>query len=227
MVLVLAGCQSPAGPTTPAPGSPDPVAKAREAVGRREWSVAAPLLREALVQDPDDLALHYSLAVAATHTGGRDEAIQEFHWVLAHAPRGSAERDAARSWLVAAGVLDGNRPRPLPPVPGEARGDSGISGSVLWSEGDQPPGPRVREQLHLIGIPEDHTTRDLRYIGRTDDLGHYAFTGVVAGRYRLTNRIAGVPTWRLLVTLDAGRETVLDLTPANGLSARDDFPGTR
>lgn len=49
---------------------------------------------------------------------------------------------------------------------------------------------------------------------------------LLAGSYKLTNRIAGQPIWRLRVEFKPGEQKTLDLTPANSIAARDDFPET-
>ena len=57
--------------------------------------------------------------------------------------------------------------------------------------------------------------------------GRFRFPKVVAGSYKLTNRIAGQPIWRLRVELKPGESKQLELTPANSTATRDDFPETR
>ena len=44
------------------------------------------------------------------------------------------------------------------------------------------------------------------------------------GVYKLTNRVAGKPLWRLRVELKPGESASLDLSPANSVTQRDDFP---
>ena len=61
----------------------------------------------------------------------------------------------------------------------------------------------------------------------TDDDGGFRFPKLAAGPYKLTNRIAGRPIWRLRVELKPGEGKQLELTPANSTATRDDFPETR
>lgn len=221
----LAGCQGPAAPPPP-PAAVDVTADALRAFERRDWVLAARLLREALVHAPSDLTLHYYLAIAASHLDLREEAIREFQWVLGRAPAGSQEAETARRWLTQAGVLSASAPVRTEPVPDETTGDSGLVGRVIWNEpGESPVDPR-RLQLFLIGLP-DTPTAEQRYVLRTDEDGRFHFRRIVAGPYRLTNRVAGQPVWRLRVELETGREHALDLTPANSTRARDDFPEPR
>jgi protocatechuate 3,4-dioxygenase beta subunit len=78
-------------------------------------------------------------------------------------------------------------------------------------------------KLNLIGQPNSPTSKS-RYTVRTDENGRYRFPNAVAGPYRLTDRPAGPPTWRLRVEVKAGESQSLDLTPANRVGVRDDFP---
>ena len=54
--------------------------------------------------------------------------------------------------------------------------------------------------------------------------GRFEFKNVPAGTYKLTNRIAGEPLWRLKVDVADGQTASVDLTPQNSLRVRDDFP---
>jgi hypothetical protein len=226
LLLALAlGCQGPAAPPAPAARS-DVAADADRAFQRREWVLAARLLREAIVHDPGNLTLHYRLAICASHLDLREEAIREFQWVLARAPAGSQEAETARQWLTAAGVLRAAPAASTEPPPDETTGDARLTGRVVWNEPGQAPVDPRRMQLFLVGLP-DGPTKEQRYVLRTDEDGAYAFRRIVAGEYKLTNRTAGEPTWRLRVRLEPGREQVLDLTPVNSTRARDDFPERR
>jgi hypothetical protein len=201
----------------------DVVAEALKAFERQDWVPAARLLREAIVKQPTSLRLHYSLAVSASHLELIEEAIREFQWVLANAP-GTPEATAAREWLRNAGVLrdePATATAPPPPLDPEV-GNSGLSGRVAWT-GGEPPVKTGRMQLFLKGVPGT-PTKDIQYVLRTDEEGAYQFKNVAAGSYKLTNRIAGEPAWRLRVEIPQGREVTLDLGPHNSFRARDDFP---
>ncbi|HXH83117.1 MAG TPA: hypothetical protein VNN07_09340, partial [Candidatus Tectomicrobia bacterium] len=97
----LAGCGSQ--PAAAPPPQADAATLAMQAFERRDWALAARLLREALAAQPASLRLRYSLGVAAAHLDLRGEAIEQFRWVLANAPAGSPEAAEARKWLIAAG----------------------------------------------------------------------------------------------------------------------------
>jgi len=215
--LALAACNGPA----PAPKEAyDVAAEAMKAFDRGDWVPAARLLREAIVKQPTELRLHYSLAVADTHLELRDEAIREFQWVLGNAPAGSPEAVAARNWLIAAGVLT------TPTAAGETatgtqegdasaaakndpfRGSSTLSGQVSWTDGE-PPVKIKRLQIFLKGI-RNTPNADFFMVVRADDDGRFIFRSLPAGTFKLTDRIAGEPHWRLRVIVAAGQEATQD-----------------
>jgi tetratricopeptide (TPR) repeat protein len=200
---------------------------ALEALDKGDYARAADLYRRALGQTPDSLPLRYGLGVALSHLGRKEEAIREFRWVLERGPAGSAEVEAARRWLASVGAL----PRPVaaaPPAQDEGRkpGHAMIQGRAMFAEAGQPVKPMPRIQLFLVGQP-DSPSKEERYVLRTDEEGYFRFRNVAPGTYKLTNRIAGPPIWRLRLEVKASEEMTLDLTPANSVAARDDFPTQR
>ena len=226
LVLVLSACGSPA----PVPTAEyDVVAEALKAFDLSEWAQAARLLREATVKQPSDVRLHYSLGVTATHLTLRDEAIREFQWVVANGVPGSPEVVAARNWLNAAGIAvaeasaggdedraaDGSSRDP-------ERGDNVVRGRLTWPDGE-PPVKLTRLQLFLKGLGGT-PTENVYLVLRTDEEARFEFKNVPPGEYKLTNRIAGEPVWRLRVKVAEGEDASVDLSPQNSLRARDDFP---
>jgi hypothetical protein len=215
-ILLAGACQrAPDGPG-PAPAIVDPAAEAQKYLSAGNCAAAAPHLRAAIASNPQSLYFHYNLGVCASHLELRDETVREFQWVVAHADPASAEAQAARRWLIQAGVLkdEGTPTASADPYVG----DSVVRGVVTWTEG-----PIKRQQLILKGIrgtPNQH----LQYVERSNEKGSYAFTKIPAGTYKLSGVIGGKATWRLKVTLEPGQETTIDLSPDNGLPARDDFP---
>jgi hypothetical protein len=170
------------------------------------------------------VTLHYYLAITATHLQLRDEAVREFQWVVTNAPAGSAEALAAKEWLIAAGVLVGPATATAPEAPADTpRGPvGGLRGQVVWNEAEDPISVS-RLQLFLKGLPNTPTAEEY-YVLRTENDGQFQFRNVPPGTYKLTNRIAGKPHWRLRVTVQAGEPTMLDLNPQNSTRSRDDFP---
>jgi tetratricopeptide (TPR) repeat protein len=225
LALGLGACQSP--PAAPPKAAADSAALAAEALDKGDYAKAAALYRQALQTQPENLPLHYGLAVAASYLNLKDEASREFKWVLERGEAGSAEVEAARRWLVSIGAI----PRPSQAVADREEeerqpGVAGLEGRALFAEGSQPPQPMRRMQLFLMGQP-DSPTREARYVLRTDEEGRFKFPSIVPGSYKLTNKIAGLPTWRLRVELKPSQDMVLELTPANSVSVRDDFPDQR
>lgn len=220
LALMLGACGRSAPPPT---AEYDVVAEALTAFERQDWVPAARLLREAIVKQPTNMRLHYSLAVAASHLDLLEEATREFQWVLANAP-GTPEATAAREWLRNAGILRDPEPATAtaPPPLDPEFGNSGLSGRVAWTSGE-PPVKTGRMQLFLKGVPGT-PTKDFQYVLRTEEDGAYQFKNIAAGSYKLTNRIAGEPAWRLRVEIPQGRDVTLDLGPHNSFRARDDFP---
>ena len=118
LALTVLGCErAPAPvPTQVVNRAGDEAAEARKAMDRRDWSTAAPLFRSAIVADPENVSLHYGVAICASQLDLRDEAIKEFQWVLAHAATASEEARVARAWLVQAGLLPSVAQGPSPDV---------------------------------------------------------------------------------------------------------------
>lgn len=225
--MTVAGC----GQSTPPPPKttsivPDSLARARRAMDRHEYSVAIGLLREASVRSPADLEAHYRLGVSASHLDRPDEAGKEFEWVVAHGRPGAPEVRLARDWL----ARQPTRVRPGPPPPSAGVGAEPSSPNpqmaTLTGRAVGPDGVRSRLQLFLKGVPGT-AVKDEYHILRTDQQGTFRFADVVPGDYMLTNAVAGRPAWRLRVSLAKGEQLVLDLSPANQASVRDDFPEPR
>lgn len=234
LLLALAACQSPPPPAAPSSSTPAPVdfaAQARAAAARSDWKAAAPLFRQAIAASPNDYKLHYELGVVATYLEARDEAVREFRWVVANAPPDSAEYKAAKTWLAESGGSGGPVAGAVTPAPAdiphvERVGDAGLYGQVTWTAGAGGPHSTKRMQVHLTGVPGS-PSQEQRYTVRTDDEGKYEFRRIVAGSYKVADRVAGKPTWRLRVEIEPGRDTALDLNPANSAAVRDDFPDER
>lgn len=189
--------------------------------------LAARLLREAIGRTPTNRVLHYYLAITATHLNVREEAVREFKWVMANYPRTSPEWETARQWLADAGELEEPRTagttQPGEQLPDSIIGDSALTGRIAW-EGDLPPNVRLnRQQIFLRGV-RGTPSEEFYYVRRTDEQGRFEFKQIKPGLYRLSDRIAGQPTWRLRVQIQPGQQMTLDLTAQNSTRVRDDFP---
>ena len=225
LLMLLAACQSPSQPTRSS-SSEDPAVLAARALAAGRYADAAQLYRQALEEVPGKMELHYGLAVASSYLERRDDAIREFRWVVQYGPPNAAEVDASRQWLIRAGALPPTAyaaSKPTGPEKERTAGNASLEGRAVFAEGGQSPQPMQRLQLFLVGQPNSPTQLE-RYNLRTDEHGNFKFPDVVPGPYKLTNRVAGQPTWRMRVDLKASEVKVLELTPANSVASLDDFP---
>ena len=219
LAVVLAGCQGPP-PAAPPAAGPTLATQAADALNAGDYAKAAELYRRALAEAPDSLPLHYGLAVATSHLNLKDEAIREFRWVLARAPKGSTEAEAARRWLISAGALASEQTAAAQDESNSGGpGQASLEGQMVMSEG----GPAQRRMLILYGLPNS-ATKEERYQIRTDEQGRFRFPSVTPGPYMLTDAVSGPRNWRLRVELQPSQSATLDLTPANNIKVKDDFP---
>ena len=223
LLALLAGCQSPSRPVqSSAPD--DPAAMAARALAGGRYADALELYRQALADAPGKVALHYGLGVASSHLDRRDDVVREFRWVVQYGPQTAPEVAAARQWLIKAGALPTTSLNtPAPSRSGEERqaGNASLEGRAVFAEAGQAPKPMARLQLFLV--PESPTQTE-RYHLRTDEQGNFKFPDVIPGPYKLIDRVAGQPIWRLRVEFKPSETKALELTPANSLAMQDDFP---
>jgi hypothetical protein len=229
LAFTLIACQAP---PPPRPATKTSAALAAEALDKGDYAGAADLYRGALATEPESLPLHYGLGIAASYLDRRAEAVREFTWVLDRAEADSPEATTARRWLQSVGAL--RRPEvtaaaraaspdqsDTSPKKEEERSAPGVvQGRALF---DDTPGvvvPMKRMQLLLSDYPK----REVYLRIRTDEGGRFRFAEVPPGVYKLTDRVAGPPRWRLRVEVKRGQELTLDLDPGNSTRVRDDFP---
>jgi hypothetical protein len=195
---------------------------ARALAGGR-YTDARDLYRQALAEAPGKVSLHYGLGVASSHLDRRDDVVREFRWVVQYGPQTAPEVAAARQWLIKAGALPAMTLTALPSRSGEERqaGNASLEGRAIFAEAGQAPKPMARLQLFLV--PEGSTEKE-RYHLRTDENGNFKFPNVIPGPYKLIDRVAGQPIWRLRVEFKPSETKALELTPANSLAMQDDFP---
>lgn len=227
LAFVLAACQ--AAPAPPRPAAKDLGSLAAEALERGDYAKAAELYRSAVAAEPGSLPLHYGLAVSASYLDRRMEAVSEFTWVLERGEADSAEVKAARRWLMSVGALPrfaaatAEPEEPREPAQKPARdkpAPATVHGRVMSGDTPNDLAPMQRMQLFLY----DYPNRVVYFRIRTDEQGHFHFPDVPPGIYKLTDRAAGPPRWRLRVELKAGQDMTLDLDPGNSTKVRDDFP---
>jgi len=223
LLVLLAGCQAPSRPAQSSAVEDGAVLAAQALAGGR-YRDALELYRQALDDAPGKVALHYGLGVASSHLDRRDDAVREFRWVERYGPQTAPEVAAARQWLIRAGALPSpTLHTPAPSRSGEERqaGNASLEGRAVFAEAGQAPKPMARLQLFLV--PENQNLKE-RYHLRTDEEGNFKFPDVVPGSYKLIDRVAGPPIWRLRVEFKSSETKVLELTPSNSLAAQDDFP---
>lgn len=224
LFALLAGCQSPSRPAAQSSAPEDPGARAARALAEGRYADALGLYREALAEAPGKVALHYGIGVASSYLDRRDDAVRAFRWVVQYGPQTAPEVSAARQWLIRAGALpSANLHTPAPSRATEEReaGNASVEGRAIFAEAGQAPKPMARMQLFLS--PENPAQKEY-YNLRTDEEGNFKFPNVIPGSYKLTDRVAGKPIWRLRVELKPSETRALELTQANSLAMQDDFP---
>ena len=226
MSVTVAGCQQSSVRPIAKKAEADHAVAGHKAFDQRDWGGAASHYRLALQKMPDELILHYRLAIAASWLGLRDEATTEFEWIVAHALMTSEEARVAREWLAASrgqtttlagGGAGGSS------AADEWLGDSAAHGRIVWDEG-QGVAPLKRYQIHLYGLTEDGKPKGISFHVRTDRDGNYKFEKIPPGTYKMTDNNVGTPKWRLRVQLQQGENALIDLGPGNSINTRDDFP---
>jgi tetratricopeptide (TPR) repeat protein len=223
LLAFLAGCQSPSRPVQSS-APEDGAAMAARALAGGRYADAVELYRQALADAPGKVGLHYGLGVASSYLDRRDDAVREFRWVVQYGPQTAPEVAAARQWLIRVGALASARlDTPAPSRSGEERqaGNASLEGRAIFAEAGQAPKPMARLQLFLV--PESPTQKE-RYHLRTDEKGNFTFPNVIPSSYKLIDRVAGQPLWRLRVELKPSETKVLELTQSNSLAVQDDFP---
>jgi tetratricopeptide (TPR) repeat protein len=212
-----AGCQQGgtvplAGPAARRPIGVDQLrADGMAALEKGRYENALRAFSEALSRLPDDVGLHYLLAVTYSHLDRKEDAILAFRYVVQHGKPGSDEVQTATRWLAGVGIAIG-RAEPVPtPDPPEILTAS-LEGKVVWKL--EPDRAMPRLQLQLEGISAN--TQGKRYGIFAHFNGLYAFPKVRPGDYRLRAQIAYTRIWEMDVTV--GDKTVLDLTQDNAVS---------
>jgi tetratricopeptide (TPR) repeat protein len=218
VTAVSAGCQQ--GGTSPLAGSP----AARRAIGvdqlradgvaaleKGRYESALRAFVEALSRLPDDVGLHYLLAVTYSHLDRKDDAILAFRYVVQHGRPGSNEVQTATRWLAGVGIVIGRAEAAPAPDPPELLTAS-LEGKIVWPLEPHRAMPRLQLQLEGIGA----STQGKRYGIFAHFNGAYAFPRVRPGDYRLRVQIAYTRIWEMDVTV--GDKTLLDLTRDNAVS---------
>ncbi len=174
----------------------------------RAWD----LYYQALQIEPEDVALWYGLGVTLSNLNQPKETEQAFRYVVRHGQPDSEEVKFARRWLVSAGVQL-EPVRFAAPAVWDASGDkASVRGKVTW-RGREADGPPVRVQILLAGL--NGAAEGKRFNARAALGQAYRFERLPAGSYRLIGAAAGQRLWDLTLSVEDGREVVLDLGTDN------------
>ena len=197
-------------------------------LAKGDYAAAALKYQQALNQEPGDLSLRFAYGTALSHIDRRDETAQQFQWVVSRGRPDSEEVRVAHRWLGRAGhpveTLS------LHPAGADRKAETGatvsknkVRGRTAW------PGVDPRERMipvRLILAGEEMGNRDVM-ISRRFRLGKpYELWNVPPGKFRLTARAGGTLLWDRPVTVEAGRDTILDLTSASSPVSPRDFPSS-
>lgn len=192
---------------------------------QRDWEGAAHKYRTAVNKAPDDVTLRLALATALSHLDQRAETVEHFQWVLAHARPGSAAAQMAHSWLAGAGELSAAAATSAAP---EAAQSKNANTGVIKGRTDWPQiNPRDMFPVRIIVAGEDLANREINVSRRFWMGRQFQFPAVPPGRYRLTAQSDEAPVvnlWEQTVNVEAGKESVVDLTPSNSSASPSTFP---
>jgi hypothetical protein len=108
---------------------------------------------------------------------------------------------------------------------GENTGAASVRGRMTWARDGETEQPVVRRSLVLKGL-KGTPTQGVYYNLRTDEQGEFRFERIRGGSYKLSDDVASGYHWRLRLDVDDHANVTMDLTPANSVAIRDDFPVT-
>jgi hypothetical protein len=150
-----------------------------------------------------------------TQLDRRDEAIEEFRWVVAHGRPGRPEVDGARRWLAEAGA---GAPATAAKAAADPESLGRLAGKLTW-----PDVPAAK--TFGIRVVVERADGSDRKIVRSKLNDSYAVDGLADGAYKVTGLAGPIRVWSdLPISVSAGRPTMLDLTPANASVSPTEFP---
>ena len=104
---------------------------------------------------------------------------------------------------------------------GDYTGTARLSGRMDWPDA---PDTLIRRALVLKGV-KGTPSFGLYYRLRADEHGEFAFDRIQGGEFKLSDDVSGSGFhWRLRMEIREGEAATVDLTPANSVKVRDDFP---
>jgi len=227
--LLLASCQpAPVSrPSTAEAVSPSERLKAEgdALMARASYADAVEKYLQAADLDPAAIGPRFGLGSAYSFLEKRPAAIVQFRWVLDRADPTSTEYQEARRWLLRAGALtppaavaDAGQREPARAVDPSSTGH--LVGKTQWPE-VTPQRRLISGSLLLTG--DEPVTQDVKRT-RAFRLGDvYEFKEIPAGRYRVIAVIDETTVWDEKVTVEAGKDTTLDLSQSTSPVPVDRF----
>jgi hypothetical protein len=184
---------------------------------RGDFAGAERKYREALRTQPDDVDLHFGLGAVLSQLDRRDDAASEFRWVVQRGRPGRPEVDSARRWLTESGETTPASTAASEPDPTSL---GTVSGNLTW------PGlpPRGDFPIRVI-VARDGDAQTVHKSARTKLNGTFNIAGLPEGSYKLSGLAGPVRVWSdVPITVSPGRDTKVDLSPANAIVSATEFP---
>jgi len=219
----VSGCQSkPAEVAKPAEAPAASVAALREDAAtfasRGDYLAAEKKYREALKLEPDNIELHFGLGSVLSQLDRREAAAEEFRWVVANGRPGRPEVDAARRWLAESGASPSTASAASEPG-ADAAPLGSVSGKLTW------PNIPAGMDFHIRVVVTRDSDSNVRKFARTKLNGTFSIADLPEGTYKLVGLAGPTRIWSdLPVTVTAGRQTTIDLSPANAVVSATEFP---
>ena len=216
--LLLAACQQAPVARPPASKAVSPTerlkAEGDALMAKASYADAVEKYLKAADLDPAAIGPRFGLGSAYSLLEKRPEAIAQFRWVLDRADTSSTESQEARRWLLRVGALpappavaDASQREPARAVDPSSAGH--LVGKTQWPE-VTPQRRLITGSLLLAG--DEPVTQDAKRT-RAFRLGDaYEFKEIPAGRYRVVAVIDETTVWDEKVTVEAGKDTTLDLS---------------
>jgi hypothetical protein len=222
VAVLVGGCDSKA-PKATTSEPPAPAGNLREEAAtlaaRGDYIAAERKYREALEAQPDDVDLHFGLGSVLSQLDRREEAAEELRWVVAHGRAGRPEVDSARRWLAETGATGTAATTSSSEPTVDATSMGTVAGKLTW------PGLPAEKEFGIRIVVASEGEGNVRRFARTKLNGTFSVGDLPEGTYKLTGLAGPVRIWSdLPVTVTAGRQTTVDLSPANAVVSATDFP---
>jgi hypothetical protein len=140
--------------------------------------------------------------------------------VVQHGRPGRAEVDSARRWLAESGEAAPGATMTSAAAGSEPTSPGAVSGKLTW-----PGLPANMDFAIRVVVARDGEGPAVQKSARTKLNGTFSIAGLPEGAYKLTGLAGPVRVWSdLPITVTPGRETTVDLSPANAILSAAEFP---